>query len=314
MPSHTAAEALIQLYDLGEFPWSWPTWQEITGIQHGLFPSDDDDLPKGWTREDALDIKSFFHKYNQISKVETKIKFASSSNKDTVPGRKKWSQFVSKNWDKWGIHTLVIEGLRKHGIHPITLLSLCTSVSSKDGTLNANAWPKSDIYVPMAIDTIGMLVFGPEAFNGGDMLPLEIRLCLTAFVQRSWSRIREQVKSDMKRTDQIEKAALSACSGTSFICGSKFWLTSVVTDLGTGRLTKAKIDRAIRTVGRLKNMVEIYGSPQNVSKAEDMMSDITRVMEVLGAKVPKTQACPGKSNRKFLCLACFHQIDDVPQS
>jgi hypothetical protein len=194
MPSHTAAEALLQLYDLGEYPWAWSTWQDITGIQQGLFPSDDNHLPKGWTREDALDIKSFFHKYTQISKTKAKIKFASSSN-NTVPGCKKWSQLVSKNWDKWGIHTLIIEGLRKHGIHPITLLNSSTSISNNDGTLNLNAWPKSDLYVPMAIDTIGMLVFGPEAFNGGDILPLNIRLCLPVVTNKP--KIQTQCPNDV---------------------------------------------------------------------------------------------------------------------
>lgn len=154
----------------------------------------------------------------------------------------------------------------------------------------------------MAIDSIGMLVFGPEAFNGGDILPLEIRLCLTAFVQRSWTRIREQVKSDIKRLDQIEKAALDAFSSKLFIYKLNVQLTSRVTELETGRPTKAKINRAIRAVGRWKNIVEIYGSQQNMSKVDDMLSEINRVMEALGAKVPPTKPGPGRSTCSVLLV------------
>jgi hypothetical protein len=53
-----AASALIKLFFLDGYPWSWPTWQKITGVYHGVFPTEDSLLPKGWTRQDALDIKS----------------------------------------------------------------------------------------------------------------------------------------------------------------------------------------------------------------------------------------------------------------
>ena len=48
MPSHTAASALIKLYFLDGIPWKYPKWMEITGVKHGLFPSDDALLPPTW--------------------------------------------------------------------------------------------------------------------------------------------------------------------------------------------------------------------------------------------------------------------------
>lgn len=215
MPSHTAAEVLIQLHDLGGYPWVWPAWQELTGIQHGLFPPDDHHLPTGWTRMDATDIMSFFHQYNQIPKKDTsaRSRFASANN-ETVPGRRKWSDFVKKQWEKWGIHQLVVEGLRKHSIHPITIINGSTIPINLYGKFNNACWPHSELYTPMALDTIGMLIFGPEAFGDAEILAGPIRTCLTPFVQRSWARIREQVKQDVTKLDEIEKAALKAFEGS----------------------------------------------------------------------------------------------------
>jgi TATA-binding protein-associated factor len=203
MPSHTAAEALIRLHADGGSPWMWPVWQERTGIIHGLFPPDDQHLPKGWSREDANDIKSYFHQYIQIDDERARIKFARGTNDGAVPGRKKWAQFVAKNWPKWDIHALIVEGLLKNNVHPISLLI-------ESGSLDPKNWPLATLYVPIALDTIGLLVFGSEAFNDSEILPLERRICLTYFVQRSWARLREKVAADRKRLDETETAALKA--------------------------------------------------------------------------------------------------------
>jgi hypothetical protein len=205
MPSHTAASALVKLHSLGGLPWVWPAWQELTGIRHELFPEDDRLLPKGWTRADANDIKSYFDQYNAIDTEDNKIKFAVATRDGrSVPGRKKWSDFVSKSWHKWGIHELIIDGLKKQGVHPVMLL-----VQEK----SMDHWPKSDTYIPMALDAIGMSIFGIEAFNGADVLGYNIRKCLTIFVQRSWSRIREQVQRDKGRLDEIEKSVMESFEG-----------------------------------------------------------------------------------------------------
>ena len=161
MPSHIAAEVLIQLHAFGGLPWVYPVWQELTGMQHGLFPHDDQDLPKGWTRNDARDIQSFFHQYNQIPPKETTAhqQFASGKN-DIIPGRKKWAQFVQNRWKSWGIE-----------IHPLTIINSNGIPIHIDGVFNNAAWPHSDLYIPAAIDTIAMSIFGPGAFGDADILP-----------------------------------------------------------------------------------------------------------------------------------------------
>jgi hypothetical protein len=206
MPTHPAASALIKAYFLGGLPWNWPTWQNITGVKHGLFPIDDALLPKGWTRQDALNIRSFFDQYNLQPNEDQKIKFASSSNK-LIPGRTKWCSWVSSNWETWDVHARIVEGLRQHSIHPISLI-----VTSGD----MDTWPNSSHYIPIALDTIGLSLFGPEPFGDSDLLPPDIRPILTAMVQRSWSRIRDQVVTDRKKIVDTEAAALKAFDGMLF--------------------------------------------------------------------------------------------------
>lgn len=192
-------------------------WQELTGVQHGLFPPDDRDLPKGWTRDDARDIQSFFHQYSQIPThdLTARHKFASAKN-DTVPGRKKWTQYVQNRWKPWGIHLIVVEALNKHGIHPLTIINSNSIPIHIDGAFNSTAWPHSDLYIPVVIDTIAMSIFGPEAFEDADILPSPLRLPVKSIAQRSWARIGDQLKSDMKKLDEVEKSAMKAFDGAYF--------------------------------------------------------------------------------------------------
>ncbi|KAF8871323.1 P-loop containing nucleoside triphosphate hydrolase protein [Infundibulicybe gibba] len=290
MPSHTAASALITLYYPGGHPWDWPVWQELTGVRHGLFPPVDSDLPKNWTREDANDIESYFRQYRVLAKEEEKIKFATARRGGSShPGRQKWTAFVGKSWAKWGLHTKIVEGLRSHSIHPIQILL-------GEGSSNLEPWPNADQYVPMAIDTIGLALFGEEAFAGAPLLPLQHRKPLAAIVQRSWSRIREQVRKDKGRLQEIEQAALAAFKG-----------------LEEGEPTKTKISSIISAVARWKNISEIYGTKENQTKAIDMISELNRVMGEIGADVPPCQ--PGrlcKTNQVALKnLATEEDVNDL---
>lgn len=209
MPSHTAASAFIKLFffeDAGH-PWDWSVWQDLTNIHHGLFPTDDKHLLTGWSRKDANDILSYFRMYQAQPTEEAKIKFATSTHGGVAPpGRKKWSAFITKSWEKWKIHSIVVEALNDHNINPVTLLN------AQGGNLET-AWPLADIYLPLAVDTVGLALFGIEAFGDAPLLPQDIRKSLTIMMQRSWSRMRKQIKSDLKRLPEIEEAAIEAFNG-----------------------------------------------------------------------------------------------------
>ncbi|KIK51761.1 hypothetical protein GYMLUDRAFT_251819 [Collybiopsis luxurians FD-317 M1] len=282
MPSHTAASALIKLFftdthpsAISGHPWDWPAWQEITGVKHGLFPSDDKLLPKGLTREDASDIYSYFRAYNDLDTEDKKIKFAiSSRGTSAIPGRKKWANWVGKNWDSWKIHAKIVECLHTHGIHPVTILI-------KEGSLDAD-WPSADMYLPKALETIAFALFGPEAFgddNDGKehLLPTIFRRPLTIISQRSWDRIRRHISRDRNRLGDIEKAAIASFDA-----------------LSDGKPTKSKITAAIRAVAKWKDIAEIYCTESNVSKAASMLDSINEVLNALGAELPKPKPDPRK--------------------
>ena len=184
MPSHTAHSALIKLYYLPGHPgapWGWPVWQSITGIHHGLFPSDDKHLPHGWTRTDSDLVKSFFVEYNNLPTEDLKIKFCAQfrSGQYRVAGEI-WLKFIRKHWEKWRIHDTIVNIFRQVGIHPIGIMV--------DNQALEN-WPQAEMYLPIALDSIGMALFGDEAFGGKELLPLDLWKCLLILAQCSWGRI-----------------------------------------------------------------------------------------------------------------------------
>lgn len=209
MPSHNTPSALIKLYfaDNG-LPWSSNKWQTITGIHHGLFPSDDSLLPKGITRHDADDIWSYFQEYNALDTEAKKIQFAvASRGSSAIPGRKKWSTWVNKLWERCKIHAKIVACFRQQGVHPIDVLI-------NEGNLEGE-WPSSDLYLPIAMDSIALELLGDEAYGEGSLIRNSVRKHLTIIAQRSWDRIRRHIKKDLRRLEQLERDASEAFEGVS---------------------------------------------------------------------------------------------------
>jgi TATA-binding protein-associated factor len=199
MPSQTAAFALIELYfaEPGGAPWIWPAWQAVTGIKSGLFPDTDDDLPPGWSRQDAHDIHSWF-----VLCRQNKYRDSTAA---AAPGRAKWNSFVQKRWESWKIHAQIVCHLRENKIHPAQIV------------VNENQfdpWPKADNYVSIIIEPLGAELFGGEALGDGELLRACSRKCLTVFIQRSWARVREQMKKDKGRLSVLESNARAAFEST----------------------------------------------------------------------------------------------------
>lgn len=208
MPSHTAAHALVDLYcSLDGAPWNWAAWRERTGVSHGLFPADDKDLPTGWTRQNATDVKTYFDAYGELPNVDKKRDFSTRSKGGIqYPGREVWHSFVSRHWNRWGVHSAVVEELKEWDIHPLAILSREPSL---DGV-----WPNSSQYIPKLLDTLGMKLFGDEAFPANsETLGIEARTYLQPFAQRSWNSLRAQVNRLKTRRHEIEAQALATFKG-----------------------------------------------------------------------------------------------------
>lgn len=206
MPSHTAASAMVKLYSCNGAPWAWPVWQELTNVHHTLFPENDADLPPGWTRQNAIDVQSYFRAYISQPSEEKKIVFAYNEKNSRYPGREFWNAFIARRWNSWGIHTLIVDELREYDIHPLEIL-----IRQNDLTA---PWPSADTYVPIILDTLGMRLFGEEAFQPGvSVLAPDLRKCVMMLAQRSWNTLRLQVQSMKARPSEIEAAALAAFAG-----------------------------------------------------------------------------------------------------
>lgn len=207
MPSHSAASALVKLFEFKGAPWDWPAWQERTGISHGLFPSDDKHLPPGWTRKDATDIHSYFLAYNRLGSEAKKLQFSTKSKGNSAhPGRETWGNFVNKYWSRWGVHDVIVSELKEYDVHPMMILI-------RENGIN-DAWPSADFYIPKILDSLGMRLFGEEAFpDGVEILRTDLRKCLQIFVQRAWNMLRTQVNNMRNRQNLIEATALAAFTG-----------------------------------------------------------------------------------------------------
>jgi TATA-binding protein-associated factor len=279
MPSHTAASALIKFYSFDGAPWKWRDWQARTNVKYGLFPPDDKQLPPGFSREDAINVESYFIAYNALPNEDDKIKFATKTKGGAAyPGRRIWNDFVTRNWGRWGLHTVIVNELKDANIHPQDILIREPSIP----------WPVADSYVPVILDSLGLKLFGEEAFpDDSDILPTDLRLCLKIIVQRSWGKIRQQLSALKSRAATIEKNARDAFQGD--VCYRNPFnsqLTSMTElEAKEEKPLKSQVNKTIRAVAKWKECAEVLNTSSHVATANEMLGALQNIMETLGAKI-----------------------------
>jgi TATA-binding protein-associated factor len=208
MPSHTVHGALVKLwFALAESPWSFSAWQDITGVTNGLFPLDDSQLPKGWTRKSADDIASYFQQFRDKKSEDERIKFAGLQRRvgnDTIPGRALWRKWVTDNYSKhWDIHGRIARALTDANIHPLQLMK---------ATGDFDDFPGASSYLPLGLDPIARSLFGPESFDKSNHLKRELREPTLMLAQRTWGQLRKGHVRDvehLRRLRQVMDAALA---------------------------------------------------------------------------------------------------------
>ena len=208
MPSHTIHSALTQMYyDLEHAPWNFLAWKEFTGIHHGLFPKADHQLPRGWTRQMAIDIASYFDQFRAITSATERIKFASQSPKkdvQLVPGRKAWRDWVTKLWKDYKVHQKIIDVLLAENIHPFYIIAQDPSVG----------WPDADHWIGVAIDPVGTSLFGEDAwFPGVERLHSKLRPTVKELIQRTWIILYNLRNRSDDRLNTLKSKALEAFEG-----------------------------------------------------------------------------------------------------
>lgn len=209
MPSHTVNSALVKLFYTNGAPWSWTNWKDITGIHNGLFPLDDALLPKGFTRQDVVEIQSYFNLYNAQPSEDAKVRFAARNKGDNIPGRKKWRDWVNIRWKEWRIHGRITDVLTTGNLHPSMIMA------------NDSSWPLGETYIPLIVDAVAQDLFGVESFDSSGRLAGQYRLITQQLIQRTWINIGKQTKRSQKRLLVLEDAATRAFNGKHSF---SFWL------------------------------------------------------------------------------------------
>jgi TATA-binding protein-associated factor len=203
MPTHTIPSALLHMYhDIPGAPWIYPTWQRLTGIQHGLTPATDVQLPKGWTRENVEHFKSYESQYKQLPKEDKKIKFSAARlGSAELPGRAFWRTFTLRLWSTCGLHTK-ISGILSHAdLHPMRL----AATSDPPGQ-----WPASATWAPLAVDPVSLELFGPEALDEHGRLRGKLRPMCTALITRTWLNLYNQYNRCKGQIEDREQQATKA--------------------------------------------------------------------------------------------------------
>lgn len=215
MPSHTVASALVQMfYSAKGAPWTYEKFKAITGVSHGLFPEDDNELPHGWSREMTDHVHSYFQQYKQKPNEHAKILFsAARKNGHEIPGRDIYRRFITELWCTCNMHDRIIKVLSAEGLHPIML-----AMNEEEGWIHdkneaGSGLPAADTYLPLAVDPVVKALFGDEALDRSGRAPLKIRPTTQALIQRTWTNIRTQVRRNLGKVEVVEEAARAAFKG-----------------------------------------------------------------------------------------------------
>ncbi|KAL0057974.1 hypothetical protein AAF712_015368 [Marasmius tenuissimus] len=291
MPSKTAVQVFLDLYFvLDGAPWNYRRWQQVTGIYHGLFPESDRELPLGWTRRNAQDVYSFFLAYHRISDSKEQEKFIKNS---PMPGRVFFQKWVTASWPKWNIHDLVCAALRERECHPFQLLR-------NDNTIET--FPSSQYHISKVNDDIGMRLLGPDAFRHNSRTLPSIYNDLafpSAFIQRSWVRLKQKLERDKTRLVTLGEEATAAYEEVSSL----------------PKPTKTALTKVIKTVAKWKDLLDIYDTDEHIDKVESMMASLNKLLEEVGVKVTKNQrkssASSAQSKPRKAILATQQDVDEL---
>ena len=138
------------------------------------------------------------------------MKFAAArkrKDKEDVPGRPLWREWLTPNYARWKIHATVTSLLSEASLHPLQIM-----IANGDLT----TFPSSDSYIPNAIDIVGRALFGEEALDKNYRVRMPLRGPLSILIQRSWENLKKQTNRNKERLEKLELGAISAMEG---VCG-----------------------------------------------------------------------------------------------
>jgi len=208
MPTLTIGQALLEIFIAIEgAPWIYPRWQQLTGVHHGLFPDDPKLSPKGLPLEKKAFILSYFTQYANIRKADERQKFASAiKNASSVPGRQIWRDFSTLVVRDSALHRIITQVLTDINLHPTILIE-------NNPALSFENWPDARGYLPLAVDSVGEALFGPDAFDSLGRLRSELREPVQAIIQRTWNNVKKSLSRGSKRVEKYREDVMKAFNG-----------------------------------------------------------------------------------------------------
>jgi hypothetical protein len=277
MPSPSISYALINLYKFDSAPWKWPAWKNLTGIHHGLFPEDDALLPNDLTRKDVIEIQSYFERFLAVPEEKEKRLKLHNEKAGVVPGRDKWKKWVTAASRQWKLHPVVVDAFDESNINPNDIL--------RAGELTD--WPEARSYVSSALDTLGTTLFGEESLDDIGHLSHPLRASVSIIAQTSWNLLRVQHTRAWKKLAAAEKAAMTAIQGSYNIYSPPQVLLLIILfiEASGDNPTTAAFSSAIKAMAKWRNIAEVCGGSQELSKIDKKLEDLQALMASVGAVV-----------------------------
>lgn len=205
---HSILSAIMTMYGSSGAPWDYERWKEITGVTHGLFPDDNKQLPRGWSRKDAESVAVFFELFEKKGSEEEHIRFTNAKkDANKVPGRAFFQSWFKTLYRTSQIHAKITDTLLANSLHPVTI-----GLNSGKRSLDA-WWPSSRSYAPRALEVVGSELFGPEALDDLGLLEAKLRAPTQALITRTWGNIHSQVKRLLKKIEELEAEAMASFEG-----------------------------------------------------------------------------------------------------
>lgn len=267
MPGHRFSGSLLHFWLLSGSPWSWQTWKDLTGLSDGLFPNDDSKLPLGLTRNKVESIKAFISEYSNLSKEDDKIKFLQKRGSVPNAGRDAWLDISSKVWKKAKIHDHIVKCFRDVRIHPA---DLCSNNSTNPSNI------KAEDYLPLAIDSIGLQLFGPDILDSSSSLVAQpYRSLVRQVAMQSWESLRYHLIRASTKLPELKEKALEAIKGQYLRSLAKniYILTYQFQVVNLG-YTKPKFEMAIKATSRYHAATLLNGTLEDQKDAEQLRLDI----------------------------------------
>jgi hypothetical protein len=201
MPSFTVATALALAHANDGAPWDLDAWKDITGIESGLFPEEDGNLPPGISRADANEISTYFDVLSKIGTQEKQIRFSRAN--DRYVGRTKWNTWVAKRYQQWGMHNLAVKAMTDNNCHPHMIMKA-------DGL---DKWPDATIVANLAQPALGLALFGSDGLTSLNMVKPALRTLVNTIVTRALDLLKTKFQRMQKTAKNRREIADNAYKG-----------------------------------------------------------------------------------------------------